>query len=124
MRHMSRPLLKLFLAVAVASCSPAGGLEGTWRGTGSNRLVLRDGEWSLRTGPVLWSGRYRVDGDRVWLETERVVPPEGHETDCDEAPEPYDWSIEGDRLRLRLVPEEPCNQNRRAVLQTAAWTRA
>ena len=53
MRCMSRPLLKLFLAMALASCSPAGGLEGTWRGTGSNRLVLRDGEWSLRTGPVL-----------------------------------------------------------------------
>jgi hypothetical protein len=114
----------LTVAVAIlASCSTAGDLEGTWEGTGSNRLVLRDGLWSLRSGTVEWSGRYRVDGERLWLETELVVPAGGHETDCDDAPEPYDWSIEDDRLTLRLAREIPCSQNRRAVLQTAVWTR-
>jgi hypothetical protein len=47
----------------------------------------------------------------------------GHETDRDEAPEPYQWRVEEDQLVLRLARPEPCNQNRRAVLQTSTWTR-
>ena len=109
--------------VLLASCSAEAELEGDWQGTGSNRLTLHDGRWSLRTGTVEWSGSYRVEGEQVLLETERVSPSEGHETDCDQAPEPYEWRVEEDRLLLRLARPKPCNQNRRAVLQTSTWTR-
>jgi hypothetical protein len=110
-------------ALILMACGSTAPLEGDWQGTGSNRLALHDGRWSLRTGTVEWSGRYQVEGDHLLLETERVVPSEGHETDCDEAPEPYEWRVEEDRLVLRLAGSEPCNQNRRAVLQTSTWTR-
>jgi hypothetical protein len=116
-------LVAVAALILMASCGSAAALEGDWEGTGSNRLSLHDGRWSLRTGTVEWSGRYRVEGDQLLLETELVMPSEGHETDCDEGPEPYEWRVEEDRLVLRLARPEPCNQNRRAVLQTSTWTR-
>jgi hypothetical protein len=120
---MSGRVLTAVALLLLASCSSGADLEGNWQGMGSNRLALHDGRWSLRTGTVEWSGRYRVDGDRLLLETDSVRPAEGHETDCDEVPEPYEWRLEDERLVLRLARSEPCNQNRRAVLQTSTWTR-
>lgn len=111
------------LALVLGACSTQGSPEGTYRGTGDNRLVLLDGRWRLHSGLVEWVGRYSVDGDRLSLRTDRVIPELGHGTDCYADVERYSWSIEDGGLSLRLQAPEACNRNRNSVLQTAGWRR-
>ncbi len=121
---MSARLLGVVLSLALLSCSSQASPEGTYRGTGDNRLVLEDGRWRLHSGRVDWEGRYTVEGDRVALTTERVIPELGHGTDCYDDVERYAWSFDDGILVLRLEAPEPCNRNRNSVLQTAEWRRA
>ena len=94
--------------------------SGTFQGDGKNTLTLDAPSWSLRTGRVLWSGTYRIAGDRLILRTEDVQPPEGHTSDCIGAEETYRWSLEDSELSLSFEGE-PCNQNRWAVLTSFPW---
>jgi hypothetical protein len=66
-------------------------------------------------------GRYSVDGDRLSLRTDQVIPELGHGIDCYDDVERYAWSVENEALLLRLQAPEACNRN--SVLQTAGWQR-
>jgi hypothetical protein len=116
-------VLVLMLGLVLGACSSDEPLEGTYRGTGDNRLVLLDGRWRLHSGPVEWVGRYSVDGDRLSLRTDRVIPELGHGTDCYDDVERYAWSVQDGALILRFGAPEACNCNRNSVLQTAGWQR-
>lgn len=113
----------LAMTVTLVGCSAAVELEGTYEGTGDNRLVLEDGRWRLHSGLVDWEGGYAVDGDDLTLRTGRVIPELGHGTDCYDEVDRYRWSVDDGALRLRLLEPEACNRNRNSVLQTAMWQR-
>ena len=111
------------LVLAASACASGAEVDGTYRGTGDNRLVLEDGRWRLHSGLVDWVGRYTLEGDLLALRTERVIPQLGHGTDCYDDIERYAWSLDDGALTLRLQAAEPCNRNRNSVLQTAKWQR-
>ena len=114
-------LSALLVATACSDASDSPDLpSGTFQGEGDNTLTLEDPSWSLRTGRVLWSGTYRIVGDRLVLRTEGVEPPEGHASNCIGADESYIWAYEDPLLRLSFEGE-PCNQNRWAVLTSFTW---
>jgi len=122
---MRRSLFLMALLLA-ASCGDAATESsaiprGTFQGEGENALVLDRPDWSLRTGPLLWSGTYRIEGDRLILRTEDVQPAAGHQSDCLGAEETYRWFWEGSELRLAFEGT-PCNQNRWAVLTSFGWS--
>jgi hypothetical protein len=116
-----KALVAVALVVALPACASGAELEGTYGGTGDNRLVLGDGRWRLHSGLVDWEGRYTVEGDHLALRTDRVIPELGHGTDCYDDVERYAWSLDDGSLTLRLQAMEPCNRNRNSVLQTAKW---
>lgn len=141
MRKVKANILVLAVGAAVAAsgfaCSrgePAArapSLEGTYRAySGPNTLQFKGSEWTLTTGPRVFSGKFVVAGDRLVLLLTFANHP-AYENFCRTDMDVYSWSLADRSLILRTVgttapgraTDRVCDTVADQVFRNGPWTK-
>lgn len=95
-------------------------LAGSWKGLGTNRLRFDGARWSLRSHDMRYVGTYRIEGERLVLHTERVLPASYGEL-CRGETDEYRWAVVDEALTLRPTGDV-CSRSLGTVL-LGRWTK-